>query len=68
MPHENNPNGIRVGASSDPARPVAVQLGHAREPADLSREDAWRLWHQLQAELVRTLPYPPPYPATRITP
>jgi hypothetical protein len=62
MPYDTNPNGIHVGPSGDPARPVAVQLGHTSEPADLSRDDAWRLWHRLQAELVRTLPYPTSYP------
>lgn len=55
-----------VGPSNDPDRPITVRLG-ADVAVNLPRDDAWRLWHQLQAELVRTLPYPPSYPAARIT-
>ncbi len=57
-----------VGPSGDPELPIAVRVVEDGPTEHISRDDAWRLWHQLQAELVRTLPYPPPYPTTRITP
>lgn len=55
---------ISVGRGGDAERPIAVQLGDDRPVENLTREDAWRLWYLLQAELVQTLPYPPTYPRT----
>lgn len=51
-----------VGPSGDTERPIAVRLVDTGDAASLSRDDAWRLLHRLQSELVRTLPAPPAYP------
>ncbi|UGQ09121.1 hypothetical protein LO772_19385 [Yinghuangia sp. ASG 101] len=64
MTCDTDAEGIHVGPSGDPERPVAVRLVDDGPLQQLARSDAWRLWSLLQAELVRTLPNPPTYPAT----
>lgn len=51
-----------IGPSDDPTRPVAIRFAADPEHTHkLTREEAWHVWHLLQAELVRTLPNPPSY-------
>jgi len=59
-------DGLHVGPSGNPDKPLLVTFGHGTPAArsePLARDEAWRLWHLLQAELLRTMPNPPPYPA-----
>jgi hypothetical protein len=62
MTSDTGDEGLYVGASGDPERPVAVRLVDGGSVEKLARSDAWRLWSLLQAELVRTMPSPPARP------
>jgi hypothetical protein len=58
----DSPRSVYVAGRADADRPFAVCLGDPDRVAAISREQAWTLWFDLQAALVRTLPYPPTSP------